>query len=288
MTTTTYLQIESTLTQSLSNVSMTDLPSVHVARAAWRAHRAAHGFTTPGSLTTDETDNEKLAKGKGRRLVALCLAHGDLSGAELCPHRTAGCFGTRGEACVGSSGNGSIPSVVRSRQCRSTFLFENPTAFLALLVNELDAYRRASSGRFGCRLNAFSDIRWERILPAWFWERYRAAAFYDYTKHPAASRPASTVPTNYRLTYSFNERTTERELERQLAVRSVAVVISTRGGTDKRTGAFRPIPDTVLGAKTIDGDIDDRRWRDPAGVVVALRRKGRLSADSPFVVAVPA
>jgi hypothetical protein len=279
-------ELEVSLASQLHEIKLNELPSRREASAIYNEIRARHGLGKFKKLLSPEASITKLAKGKGRKLAALSLPHGATSGiAETCAFRTAGCYGARGENCVAASGNGSRENVFTPRLVRLILLIEAPEAFLRLMIDELDILKRKSRSRFGFRLNAYSDIRWERILPAWFWIRYRAAAFYDYTKHPAASRPADSLPENYKLTYSFNERTTPRELSTQLGIRSVAVVISTRGGKTKN-GEFRPIPSEILGAPVIDGDEDDRRWVDGIGRVVALRRKGRLKAEDPFVVKV--
>jgi hypothetical protein len=94
------------------------------------------------------------------------------------------------------------------------------------------------------------------------------------------------MPANYTLTYSRSERSTVSEIGRNLSSgRNVSVVVSTRGGR-RRDGTKRPIPAELYGAPTIDGDDHDRRYSDAPGSVVVLRRKGTLSADSPFVVTV--
>lgn len=246
-----------------------------VAEGAYATHRSRQGFAcTPGQLLS--TEIEKLKKGDGTELVMLALAPAELSGYNVCPHSTAGCR----EHCVAYSGNGKYPAVTRARIARTTFLVEHPESFLSLFCHLLDA--KLAKGAVAVRLNGFSDIRWERVLPVWFWERYRDVQFYDYTKHTSVSRPPSTVPANYKLTYSVTERTSATVLERELSVgRNAAMVVSVKGGL-LRDGSLRPLPD-VPGI-VVDGDKNDRRYDDPDGSFVFLRRKGSLPVDSPLVV----
>jgi hypothetical protein len=156
---------------------------------------------------------------------------------------------------------------------------DEPRAFVSLLVHLLD--RKVAKGDIAVRLNGFSDIRWERVLPGWFWTRYANVTFYDYTKHSLSSRPIATMPDNYTLTYSVTERTTVAQLQRELAERNVAMVVDVRGGK-RRDGTYRPLP--IVKHRVVDGDKNDRRFDDPDGSIVMLRRKGTLPSHDPLVV----
>jgi hypothetical protein len=278
--------LERGLAATLSALAPADLPSVREARQVRASIRGRYGFqATHSPLLTPPTGNEKARKGTGAPVWTLSLAPGASSDvAETCAFR-----GACSAPCVAHAGNGGFPTSVRGRQARTALLVEYPAHFLALLVAELDRATADSSGRRNTRrveirLNTFSDLRWERILPAWFWVRYSRSRFYDYTKHPLRSRPAGTLPGNYSLTYSVSERTTASELAAQRAAgRSVAVVVPVRGGTDRRTGKLRPLPATPPGVPVVDGDANDRRAADPAGALVLLRRKGTLRANDPLV-----
>jgi hypothetical protein len=206
----------------------------------------------------------------------LALAPAELSLHNVCPHSTAGCR----EHCVAYSGNGKYNTVINARIARTTFLVDNPVEWFSLLVHLLD--KETSKSDIAVRLNGFSDIRWERVLPEWFWVRYATTTFYDYTKHTSLSRPSITLPKNYTLTYSVTERTTEKMFRRELSTRNVAVVVETRGGMLRKTGKYRELP--KVSVNSVDGDKNDRRFDDPAGSVVMLRRKGTLPVDSPLVV----
>lgn len=278
--------LESRLIDSLAQVSLEDLPSSAQARRTFKNVRARFGLSYSSSvrLLSGPAQISKMAKTRGEVIVSLALSHADTSGIA----NTCAFFGECREGCVATSGNGSYENVTRARKARLRLLVSHPAAFLRLLVDDLDHFTaRAEGAVVASRLNAYSDIRWERVLPSWFWARYEGVRFYDYTKHPLVSRPQESLPPNYFLTYSRSELTREGEIQRALEVgRNVAVVISTRGGKIRGTGEYRPIPDTLFGAPVVDGDLTDSRHSDPAGSVVALRRKGTLRADSPFVVAV--
>lgn len=247
------------------------------ADAAYGRKRAEQGFLErPGELLSDEV--EKLKKGDGLRLLMLAFSPHTISGDDVCPHSTPGCR----KHCVAFSGNGKYDAVTRARIARTRLMIDEPLAFLSLLVHLLD--KEAAKSPLAVRLNGFSDIRWEKVLPEWFWTRYATVTFYDYTKHSSLSRPSTALPGNYTLTYSVTERTTAKQFQRELSTRNVAVVVETRGGTLRATGKYRDLP--VIDHPTVDGDKNDRRFDDPKGSIVMLRRKGTLPIDDPLVVPV--
>lgn len=274
-------QLEDQLTQALRNLGEEDLPARRVAMARYASMRVRFGFKyRAGAFLSREADVDKFTEGTGRAIVGMALAPHTSSGlANVCAwedHCAA--------PCVANSGNGRYDSVRNARAARLALWIEDPSAALSLLVSEISlaAERNGGQEHLAVRLNAFSDIRWERILPVWFFERFAAVAFYDYTKHPAKSRPAHTLPDNYRLTYSVSPRSTRRTVAAAVAEgRSVAVVIATKGGK-LRDGSKRPLPE-VPGATVVDGDASDRRFTDPVGALVLLRRKGSLGASDPLV-----
>ena len=155
-----------------------------------------------------------------------------------------------------------------------------------MLVHELQkAYTNAQALErpLAVRLNTYSDIRWERVMP-WLFDSFRAVKFYDYTKHTTASRPEDTRPANYHLTYSVSERTTSNEIGKCADIgRPLAVVVGIRSGKQKGSDQMRPIPETWAGMPTVDGDISDARWTTPTGSVVILRRKHTLATNAPMI-----
>lgn len=280
-------QLESRLSAALQHLSISDLPSRAQARRTFAKVRRRFGLKMSASttLTSGPKSITKMTKTRGEVIVSLALTHAKYSGiVNTCPFAGECAF-----SCVGTSGNGGHESTKRSRRARTRLLVSHPEAFLSLLVHELDDYRRlAGDVVVAARINAYSDIRWERVLPSWFWGHFGDVRFYDYTKHPLASRPPGTMPSNYVLTYSNSERTTDEQRAKNLAAgRNVAVVLSVRGGKQRGTNQYKPIPSRLFDCDVVDGDETDSRHSDPVGVVVALRRKGQLRADSPFVVQVP-
>ena len=279
----TALQTEQTIGSQIRNLSREDLPRNQDARRAYATVRVAHGFKDrPGLFLSDETDITKLSVGIGRHTLALALPPAMSSGlADLCPWED-NCAGP----CVGTGGSNRYESAARGKTARLALLLTDAPSALALICHGLDlAVSKYGPHGVGMRLNTYSDLRWERILPTWFWDRYASVAFYDYTKHSLRSRPAASLPANYRLTYSVSPRSTDAEICRQRdAGRSVAVVVTVRGGKDRQTGSYRPLPVDADGTATVDGDMDDRRYTDPPGSVVMLRRKNGLGAEDPLVV----
>jgi hypothetical protein len=164
--------------------------------------------------------------------------------------------------------------VQRARQLKTRFLLEDPDAFCSLLAHELETAWRKHGAKLRVRLNTFSDIRWEDVVP-WLLaaETYQsvsvtgAIGFYDYTKDWSRTSPA-----NYRLTLSASERTSDRRVVAAVAAgRTVAVVFDTPRTKD--------LPATWHGLDVIDGDKSDNRADDATGVVVGLRAKGTMRGD---------
>lgn len=279
---TTYATIERALIAALHTIAPEDLPTVSEAKEVRAATRGARGFVAAATpLLTAPDGNAKYLEGDGAPVYGLAFAPFTASGrCNICPFEDH-CAGP----CVANAGNGGFSSTTEGRGARVDMLIDHPRHFLALLVDEITRAVR-KHGAIVARLNTFSDLRWERILPVWFWSTWGdAVTFYDYTKHPLRSRPAATLPANYRLTYSVSPRSTAREISAQRATgRPVAVVVAPRGGKDRTTGERRPLPTIGAGAPVVDGDANDRRSDDPAGAVVMLRRKGTLAASDPLVV----
>ena len=245
------------------------------AREKWADWRSAYGRKRDGSapLLTDPGGNVKIAKAS-LPSYSLALAAGKYGRFNVCP-----AAGMCEKSCLGKTAGRNVMVNAQSAQAmRTDFLAASPAHFLAVLADEIRravcARRRAVGpyARIGVRLNAYSDIAWERVAPWLFAEFSDSVQFYDYTKRDARSRRS--VP-NYHLTFSADERTTREQLLAHLdAGRNVAVVGKRRKG--------EPLP--MSSVPIIDGDRTDSRWTDPAGVVVHLARKGNaLDVGSPFL-----
>ncbi len=232
------------------------------AKARWRQFRLANGFSPVAPLLSDDTSNFKLAKSakKGYRTLGLSLAHSKTSGDyNVCRYSTPVCEAS----CVADAGNGNYPKVKKARALKTKFLAEDPSAFISLLVAEIDEWV-AKHGDVAVRLNTFSDIPWEEVAPELFTRWGSKVTFYDYTKWPVSARPDND---DYDLTRSASERTTDAQIKEWLDDGArVAVCIDI-----KRTDAA---PATFLGHPCIDGDTSDARFLEDKGTVVLLRPKG--------------
>jgi hypothetical protein len=111
--------------------------------------------------------------------------------------------------------------------------------------------------------------------------------FYDYTKHEdrVIKHARGLMPANYHLTFSRSE-TNEDACLRVLAAGGNVAVVFAVSSHKRRDGTLAPLPATWHGYRVVDGDEDDLRFLDPAGVVVGLRAKGRKAPKdtSGFVV----
>jgi hypothetical protein len=234
--------------------------------------------------------------------------------ANVCRFSTPGCEA----GCLNKGGRLAMPVGQAAQMERTRLLFKEPGVFWPKLMGEIEALIRKARReglRPAVRLNGTSDLPWERMKL----QRYQSGKsimnlfpevqFYDYTKYPYRSRPVEGLPSNYDLTYSFNERDGWDAAEVNLwSGRRVAVVYSTRKG--------QPLPEsytprgydpdynptaTVYGGRlgdrskpgftekidVVDGDLTDCRFIDPLGVIVGLRAKGKARRDeSGFVVQV--
>lgn len=233
------------------------------ARASWIEFRRSRGWAGDAPLLTPPTGNHKLMKSEWPT-YAVSLAPARESGINVCPFSTPLCR----KGCIAFAGKGDLPAIKRARIDKTLFLAEQPRAFVTLLDHEIAAAHQ-KHGRLAVRLNNFSDIPWEHIIP-WLFERHSAVEFYDYTKDWGRVN----LPDNYWLTYSASERTPIAQVIGRTIQddRNVAVVFDTRRS--------EPLPTTFWTVPVIDGDSTDERFLDPQGVVVGLRAKGRMRHPS--------
>jgi hypothetical protein len=256
---------------------------VGVRAAALAAERDwAQGAPMPeGSapILTAPTGNLKMTKGDGLPVYSLSLAPANLSGYEVCPWRTADC--TRG--CIGhKAGNARFPSTMLGRVNRTIELAENPYRFFRRLLRDLSNARKR--GPFAYRDNAFSDIPWGSILPTL---HAFADRNYNYTKSVEMAfnslknrHDTEMVGVNgdrlLHLTLSFTGDNLKQCLDYLSVGGNIAVIVAKRK-TD-------PIPATIWGFPTVDGDANDRRYMDPAGHIAVLTPKAGLDRTRKWVV----
>jgi hypothetical protein len=229
------------------------------AKRFWAEFRSSFGFNIPSNLSelvfgSLPNSNQKLDKSE-ELIFGLSLAQSNLSGINVCWWSSPECR----KGCVGQNWN------------KTRFLFEHPEEAGIMLA---DFWMKADSKidlghEVGGRPNTFSDINWIESAP-WIFERFKRINFYDYTKDWNRVSPFS----NYHLTYSASERTTDEQIIDFVSQgKNVAVVFS----------SWTHLPSTYLGFQVVNGDIDDVRWKDPDGVIVGLKRKGSMKASSPMV-----
>lgn len=248
------------------------------------ARRALRDAAGVASLLARPESNPKLAKGMKMGVLSapLHLAPADLSGFEVCAMRTPGCTA----ACLNTAGNPAYrEGKQRARLAKTRLYFEQRDLFMAVLVKEIEAFeRKANRANMVCgvRLNATSDIVWERV-PVYrdgkrfdnIMSAFPNVSFYDYTKR----FNRRDLPENYHLTFSLadgNDDDARAAFERGI---NVAVVFDVKRG--------HPLPATYGGDPVIDGDLHDYRPADGHGVIVGLRAKGDAIGDQSGFVKSP-
>lgn len=264
---------------------MYDRKRIAEARRAMRSRRIHSLLSAPHA-------NPKILKNSKINVMTapLHLAPARLSGYEVCPQRSKGCTA----ACLHTAGNPAhMPGKGRARIARTKFYFEDRENFLIILCAEIGALHdkaKAEGKQPAVRLNATSDIPWERVKCPGFAcsivDAFPGVAFYDYTKitkRALASVTDPKWPPNYRLTFSATEDNHEAVWEVIGTGCNVAMVFATRPKQPLPTeyvfggrSAWDPIPVVY---PVIDGDEHDFRPLDPKGVIVGLRAKGDARKD---------
>ena len=223
----------------------------------------------------------------------LSFAHSDLSGYNVCPManklkanennpKKSNCS----QVCVGYNGNANrFKSIMESRIKKTKMFFEDRQNFMNALVKEIYmAIEKSNKKGFEAsfRLNAYSDINWEKIKVKKFgncsiFELFPNVQFYDYTK-----LENRTTPSNYSLTYSHFGKwnATKKAIEKGL---NVAMVFNKQN----------KLPKKYNGLNVVNGDENDLRTpkNDGKGVIVGLLAKmskqaieNELKKDQSFIV----
>ena len=252
-----------------------------------KAKRGGNSRFKAIAMMTKENSNPKLAK-LGRPIarfystLSLSLAPADMAGIDLCPMRsaacTAGCLGhNSGHSAmgVGAANDRSVMTMVRrARIARTAALFGSDlfTSHNALqsITAEIGAFVKRCTRRGvlpAVRMNAFSDIVWEKVWPELF-TRFPGVTFYDYTKIP--SRMYGELPPNYSLTFSRSENNEGHAIAvLQKTIHNVAIVFGVKNPAD--------MPTSWNGFRVIDGTADDMRFLDDPNTIVGLSWKGPTS-----------
>ena len=222
----------------------------------------------------------------------------NLSGFQVCAQASAGCAA----ACLHTAGNAVyMAKKDASRKAKTVAYFTERDAFMAVLFFEIAALERKANQRdmkCGIRLNATSDLPWERRkvnvdgTDVFLMDYFPEVQFYDYTKitKRAIAFATGDTPENDHLTFSKTEANDSDCIKVLEAGGNVAVVCSLPVyKTAKATGSL-PYPYDTPDA--IDGDAHDyrpvdgdRRGNIRGGLIVALKAKGDAKHDtSGFVI----
>ncbi len=253
---------------------------------ALRYLRAA-GFNVCTILGRPES-NPKIAK-NGHIVEVMTggthLAPFDLSGFQVCPMASNGCA----KACLHTAGNPAhMDHKEKSRIIKTQAYFKERKAFLAVLIFEMIAHRRrwlAQGYEVGFRLNATSDLPWERIrvnIDGKDWlimDYFKDCQFYDYTAIPkrAIGWAKGQMPSNYHLTFSRKEDNDKACLDVMEAGGNVAVCMEKPLWKKSIDSGFIQLFGEAW--RVTNGDAHDYRPNDPIGCVVALSAKGDAKRD---------
>ena len=204
-------------------------------------------------------------------IMYLAPAKQNTKGVNLCPKASKGCL----QACLYTAGRGKFSNVQSARVNKSDYFVDDRPAFMAQLHKEILRHSlkaRKAGKKPAIRLNGTSDILWERYLDM---NVYPEVQFYDYTKWEPKERAKAFGFSNYHLTFSRAEDTTDQYVKDVVGNgNNVAVVF-----------ADKAIPTSYLGFPVFNGDLTDLRFLDPAGHIIGLSAKGEGKKDtSGFVI----
>lgn len=231
------------------------------------------------------------------KVFTISLASSDSSGHNLCPRalrRSAlqrmlddgldiqeiaervnpkGLSVCSGPCVTWEAGHGRTDHVRDARINLTNWLFENPRSFKAYLLRQMASLTKYhSDAEIACRPNVDSDVNWLTLIREMFdfpWQ------FWDYTK---CSERLGKTPSNYHLTYSYNDGTTALDWERVYKTGgNIAVVFDSLWNPWGSKFGYLPTHWTDPNGKTwevVDGDRQELRFLDPRDVCVGLRLKG--------------
>lgn len=196
----------------------------------------------------------------------------------FCPFMSRGCYA----ACLGEhAGRMVMQGCQRAQVNRSLYYLIDRDAFAADLAEQATRKMLNRANKIGrkprvtIRLNGTSDLQGLRKIRNAIldnaWPRLADIVFYEYSKNWSLIN-STEAERGYHLTLSRSETTTDDQVRTAVSNGiNVAVVFDTKRG--------QPLPTTYLGLPVIDGDLSDDRTRDPKGVIVGLRAKGRMRKD---------
>jgi hypothetical protein len=202
---------------------------------------------------------------KGYLTGILYLLPADSSGLiNLCTNATPGCKAS----CLNTAGRGQMSNVQAGRMRKTKWLVEDSFGFHNQLAHDIELLvkQAKAQGLKPCvRINGTSDLPKIAMCMA---NIFNEVQFYDYTKHP---HPWLRTSSNYHLTFSLSESNASQAFQCLDHSINVAVVFNIKKS--------EPLPKTYWGYKVINGDESDLRFKDPKGVIVGLKAKGRAKKD---------
>jgi hypothetical protein len=228
--------------------------------------------------------NSKLRKLPGRagryRAIGLAMAPAAYSGKDLCAWRTPGCT----MACNGFWSGMNVTVSTRLALIGRAILFNwYRDLFFSKLRGELKNFSKLCHRlhvRPAVRLNVSTDIVYERLFSEVFGE-FPDTCFLDYTKALPKHRP--TLPANYQLCHSFNEKTKTADVA-DIVAAGRNIVIAFDSAYAPSRGLWGALPKFVrftdaagrdFTLPVVNGDRHDLRLADMdgRGVVVGLHGK---------------
>lgn len=241
-------------------------------------HERLGGWRTITTLLADGEDNPKTDKVeipvKG---LSLLPANGAGTGVNNCLAATVCIL-----PCLANQGQGPMPGVKGGRMARTALLHLVPEWFYQRLNTELFNFRHYWSGvdLIGCRLNMFSDWRWEDTPVI---DQNRGIVFYDYSKLPGRY---GWLRENYHVTFSYDGHNWEHCQEALDNGGTVSVVFhdDTPGSKCGKASKRQRLPESFRGYRVTDGDVTDWRPDDKPGTIVGLRLKARTYESRNYAI----
>lgn len=229
--------------------------------------------------------NAKQAKSAGRGFASfnLSLMPWNLSGFQVCP-MGADCQ----EGCIGhKAGHNRFNPAQLAKIKRTQLFFRDRPFFKTILIEDLEkAQLKADKQNLDLviRLNNYSDLPWEDLMPELF-QLYPRARFMDYTKLLSRIR---TAPSNYDLTYSLNAKRHNGNAVASLGLfyRCATVVsVPIFNGFFAQLQEGETINLTINGETipAFNGDLHDLTFLQPKTGLLILREKGLDTGKNPLV-----
>ena len=233
-----------------------------------RPHEKAKAYGVTSLLSIGADAKTVKGESEGFLTAALYMAPADIDGANVCPWHTDACKAN----CIYGTGR-QTKGVLNARAARKRLYQKNRPLFAACLATELGSFERKckrEGWQGAVRLNATSDILYERTLPDIFAE-FPELTFYDYTKAPPALREE--LPGNYSLAWSWSNTDTIRDLERKIERGPLAVPFAPADEQAPKLPDSFEIGDFVY--PVFDGDQNDLIFRYKPNEVIGLAYKGK-------------